>query len=335
MRFPTSTTRTTSTTTRKSNAKNLKLGKTLGLVAASAALVLAACGKGGDKPATDTAAQQAPPAAPAASGDATVVRSATTGLGEILVGEDGLTLYGFTNDTNGTSTCTGTCADAWPPVLVSADWEVGPGLDSGIFSTIRREDGSEQLMAGKWPLYYYSGDSVQGDLLGQGSGEVWYVVGLDATLIKDPAPAPGTGGQAAPAGAANSVQVSGSPLGEILTDGEGNTLYGFTNDADGVPTCTGDCAATWPAHLIEGDAVVGPNLDPATFTLVDGAEGGTQLKAGKWPLYRFSGDAAPGDVNGQGSGGVWFVVAADGSLIKDTPSTDSGSSSDGGSGGGY
>ena len=59
------------------------------------------------------------------------------------------------------------------------------------------------------------------------------------------------------------------------------------------------------------------------FTLVDAVDGGTQLKAGKWPLYSFSGDAAPGDVNGQGSGGVWFVVAADGSLIKDTPSADS------------
>ena len=41
-----------------------------------------------------------------------------------------------------------------------------------------------------------------------------------------------------------------------------------------------------------------------------------QLKMGKWPLYTFSGDAAPGDVNGQGSGGSWFVVGQDGKLIK-------------------
>jgi predicted lipoprotein with Yx(FWY)xxD motif len=40
------------------------------------------------------------------------------------------------------------------------------------------------------------------------------------------------------------------------------------------------------------------------------------LKVGKWPLYRFAGDAAPGDTNGQGSGGVFFVVGADGKLIK-------------------
>jgi hypothetical protein len=33
-------------------------------------------------------------------------------------------------------------------------------------------------------------------------------------------------------------------------------------------------------------------------------------------LYRFSGDAAAGDTNGQGQGGVWFVVAPDGTLIE-------------------
>ena len=62
-----------------------------------------------------------------------------------------------------------------------------------------------------------------------------------------------------------------------------------------------------------------PAADPAitaAITTVDAPGGGTMLKAGKWPLYRFAGDAAPGDTNGQGSGGVWFVVGADGKLIK-------------------
>jgi predicted lipoprotein with Yx(FWY)xxD motif len=288
--------------------------------------MFAACG-GKDDPKTTAA----PPAAPAATAEV-VVRSATTSLGETLVGKDGLTLYGFTNDIDGVSACTGTCADAWPPVLVSAEWTVGPGLDSGIFSTVRRDDGSEQLVAGKWPLYYYSGDSAQGDVLGQGSGDVWFVVGVDAKLIKDPAPA----GGGDPAASPTSVQTADTALGTILVDGDGRTLYGFTNDADGNPTCDGDCAGTWPAHLIEGDPVVGDGLDPALFTLVDGAEGGKQLKAGKWPLYRFSGDSGPGDVNGQGSGGVWFVVGADGKLIKDPPAADQssrdGSSDDGDSG---
>ena len=48
-----------------------------------------------------------------------------------------------------------------------------------------------------------------------------------------------------------------------------------------------------------------------------------QLVAGKWPLYTYGGDAAPGDVTGQGSGGVWFAVGVDGKLISgDAPAGD-------------
>jgi predicted lipoprotein with Yx(FWY)xxD motif len=41
-----------------------------------------------------------------------------------------------------------------------------------------------------------------------------------------------------------------------------------------------------------------------------------QVKVGDWPLYRFANDAAAGDTNGQGVGGVWFVVGPDGELIQ-------------------
>jgi predicted lipoprotein with Yx(FWY)xxD motif len=300
--------------------------RTIGAALAATTLVLAAACSSDD-------AGSAPPTQPAAAGAqagrAAAARSGDSALGEILVGDDGLTLYGFTNDTDGTSTCTGTCAEAWPPVLVGPGWTVGPGLDSGVFSTIRREDGSEQLVAGKWPLYYYSGDSAAGDLKGQGAGEVWYAVGLDAKLVTDPAPA---GGEAA---ATVDAQVTGGPLGEILVDGEFRTLYAFTDDADGVPTCTGDCAATWPALLVDGEPVLAEGLDPAVFSVVEGADGGQQLKAGKWPLYTFAGDQAPGDVNGQGSGGVWFAVATDGTLVEDAASDDPTSGGDTAGGDGY
>jgi predicted lipoprotein with Yx(FWY)xxD motif len=82
-----------------------------------------------------------------------------------------------------------------------------------------------------------------------------------------------------------------------------------------VPTCTGECAGAWPPLIVEGEPNVG-DLDPSVFSLVPNPEGGQQLKAGDWPLYLFSGDSAPGDVNGQGSGGVWFVVSPDGTVIE-------------------
>jgi predicted lipoprotein with Yx(FWY)xxD motif len=199
-------------------------------------------------------------------------------------------------------------------VLVDPDWTVGPGLDTGIFSTIPRDDGTEQLVAGQWPLYYYSGDSAPGDVNGQGAGEVWYVVGTDATLIKDAAPA-------AEASAATSVQLADSPLGQILVDAEGNTLYGFTNDVDGIPSCVDDCAEAWPPLLVDS-AELPAGLDPALYSVAERPDGTFQLVAGMWPLYWFSGDAAAGETNGQGTGGVWFAVAPDGSLIRDEPAAE-------------
>ena len=116
--------------------------RTITVALAAATMVLtAACGN-------DDAESSAPPSEPASAGaeagQTIAARSGDSALGEILVGENGLTLYGFTQDTGGKSPCGGTCAEAWPPVLVTADWAVGPGLDSGIFSTIRRDDGSDE-----------------------------------------------------------------------------------------------------------------------------------------------------------------------------------------------
>ena len=103
--------------------------------------------------------------------------------------------------------------------------------------------------------------------------------------------------------------------GPILVDSECRTLYGFTQDADGEPTCVDDCAANWPALLVDGDAVppLADELDPALFSIVEHPDG-PMLKVGDWPLYYFANDAAPGDVNGQGVGGFWWVVGADGTL---------------------
>jgi predicted lipoprotein with Yx(FWY)xxD motif len=103
-------------------------------------------------------------------------------------------------------------------------------------------------------------------------------------------------------------------LGTVLVDAEGLTLYGLTDDTDGVSTCDGACADAWPPLTVDGpDLPTG--LDAGVFSVVERSDGTFQLKAGDWPLYRFAGDAAPGDTNGQGSGGVWFAAAPDGSLI--------------------
>lgn len=106
-----------------------------------------------------------------------------------------------------------------------------------------------------------------------------------------------------------------SSLGPVLVDGKQLTLYGLTTDDSGTPTCVDTCAMAWPPETVNG-ADLPSSLDPAIFSVVTRPDGTHQLKAGRWPLYRFAGDAAPGDVNGQGSGGVWFVVTPTGGLHK-------------------
>ncbi|MET0144041.1 MAG: hypothetical protein ABW219_03940 [Ilumatobacteraceae bacterium] len=312
--------------------KHLKLPLAL---AAVTVLVAAGCGRSDDDDAAaatnpvpaavttlapTTSVAPTTTAAPAAAPTLTAV-SAKVGeseLGEIMTDTAGMTLYGFLNDVDAISTCYSTCADAWPPVIVDEEWTVGPGLDTGVFSTTERDDGTLQLVAGKFPLYTFGGDANPGDLAGQGSGDVWFAVALDGTLIEDATtkasepPAPASTEAPAPA----VVATAGTDLGDVLVDQSGLTLYGFTKDADGAPTCAAACADAWPPLIVDGPELPA-GLDPAVFSVVERPDGALQLKAGKWPLYRFAGDGGPGDVNGQASGGVWFVVNPLGGLIKD------------------
>ncbi len=288
-----------------------------------AALFLSACG-GDPAPIAAAAAPDTPAAtdapvvdAPAAAGPVAVTAGESP-LGDILIGANGLTVYGFTNDNNATSACYGTCADAWPPVIVGEDWTVAPGLDSGIFNAVARDDGQLQLVAGKWPLYYFAGDTVSTDINGQGSGDVWFVVGTDGALITDGSSVEGESTDDGAEASADPaiVAVGQTSIGDALIDDAGLTLYGFLDDTDGIPTCDGACADAWPPVLLDS-AELPAGLDANIFSVSERSDGSFQLNAGVWPLYRFAGDGAPGDVNGQGSGDVWFVATPDGGLIRD------------------
>jgi predicted lipoprotein with Yx(FWY)xxD motif len=141
---------------------------------------VAACGSSGgtQAPATGTAAGTA------AAGGATV-SVGTTSLGQVLVGSNNKTLYGFTPDqAAGKPTCNGGCAATWPPTTVSGDFTVGGGLDKSKFKTVARDDGSQQLEIGNIPLYAYAPDVKPGDTNGQGVGGKWFAVAPDGTLIQ-------------------------------------------------------------------------------------------------------------------------------------------------------
>ena len=160
---------------------------------ATATLILAACGPGAagsTTPSTEPSAapstepSTAPSAEPstepsssAGAGEAYTVNAVQDAtLGAYLTGEDGKTLYIFKNDSADTSTCTGGCADNWPPFVIEADETVEGGAGvTGTFATITRADGTLQVTYDHQPLHYFSGDSAAGDTNGQGIGGVWFV----------------------------------------------------------------------------------------------------------------------------------------------------------------
>ncbi|MGD2081289.1 MAG: hypothetical protein PVJ36_09200 [Nitrospirota bacterium] len=97
------------------------------------------------------------------------------GVGNYLADSKGMTLYYFKSDSPGKSACTGGCLNWWP-IFHSEDLQVPEGLDAGDFGAITRGDGKKQTTFRGYPLYYFGGDSKPGDMKGQGSRGVWFVV---------------------------------------------------------------------------------------------------------------------------------------------------------------
>jgi predicted lipoprotein with Yx(FWY)xxD motif/plastocyanin len=110
---------------------------------------------------------------------------------------------------------------------------------------------------------------------------------------------------------------SHADLGEILVDSGGRTLYMFDSDerGAGASTCSGGCAESWPPLTVAGDPTAGDGVT-APLTTFGRGDGSTQVAANGWPLYYFASDGAPGDVNGQGVGGVWWVLRPDGTPVR-------------------
>lgn len=219
---------------------------------------------------------------------ATVYGQKVAHLGTVLVGPTGMTLYSFTNDTPGEpSVCTGGCLDAWPYLTVASADDIVPGVNlPGDLGTVENADGTLQVTYNGWPLYTFMQDAAIGDTTGEGIGGVWFTVTPETVDV-----------------------ATSENLGEYLVSPSGRTLYRFTNDTEGVSNCSGQCIDNWPAFtLAEGERLASGTL-PGELATIERADGTLQVTYNGMPLYYFANDAAPGDVNGQGIGSVWFVVA--------------------------
>lgn len=91
-----------------------------------------------------------------------------TGIGPVLAGENGMTLYTFRKDTDGQSNCYDACANAWPPFIAKD----GASANDN-FGLIKRKTGEMQWAKDGKPLYFWVKDRKKGDITGHGFKDIW------------------------------------------------------------------------------------------------------------------------------------------------------------------
>jgi predicted lipoprotein with Yx(FWY)xxD motif len=109
-------------------------------------------------------------------------------------------------------------------------------------------------------------------------------------------------------------------FGTILVTASGASLYRYTPDKPNMPTCTGSCAMAWPPDLLPAGSTSIPSGSLTGLGSVMLPDGRRQLTYNRTPLYTFADDSGT-SVNGQGIGGVWFVVHPTSSTRTATPAT--------------
>jgi predicted lipoprotein with Yx(FWY)xxD motif len=114
-----------------------------------------------------------------------------TNLGMVLVNARGRTLYLFAKDRNAKSSCAGSCARFWPPLLSRSKPTAGSGVKKSMLGTTKRSNGTMQVTYNRHPLYTYALDKGAGQTKGQGNslfGAKWWAVSANGrAIVKAPA----------------------------------------------------------------------------------------------------------------------------------------------------
>ena len=120
------------------------------------------------------------------------------------------------------------------------------------------------------------------------------------------------------AGAAT-VTAHASRFGKVLFDGRGRALYLFKRDKSSRSTCSGACAKAWPPFLTTKAPKAAAGARASLIATTKRADGTLQVTYAGHPLYYFSGDKKPGQINCQNVvnfGGRWLVVAPSGAAVR-------------------
>lgn len=215
--------------------------------------------------------------------------------GSLILAESGLSLYTFDNDTLDTSNCNDACADTWPPLLAADGAEATDKM-----TILTRSDNSLQWAYKGQALYQFHEDSAQGDIAGDGLGNVWHLARpLPLKTAEINSINSYVGNQTI-----SSVTDSSDVFSAFRSDEDGFTLYTFDNDPINDSACAGDCINAWPPLLADAGAVA-----VAPLSIVTLSNGNTQWTYKGKPLYFFVNDLVAGDINGDEVGDVFHIAS--------------------------
>jgi predicted lipoprotein with Yx(FWY)xxD motif len=127
------------------------------------------------------------------------------------------------------------------------------------------------------------------------------------------------------------IGIATTPLGKIVVDSRGRSLYLFEADRKGKSACYGACAKAWPPVLVVGKPKAGPGARAALLGVLKRKDGKDQATYRGHPLYRFFKDTKSGQVKGQGLdffGGEWYVLTPAGIKLEHAAGMDDNSSTD-------
>lgn len=122
----------------------------------------------------------------------------STPYGDAIGTDDGLVLYTWDAEADGTIACVdAACVQKWPPLLADAIGDVGD-LDPMRVTLVERPDGSAQVAIDGKPLYHMAVDE-PGEATCQGA-EGWWILNPDGTKNTNETPRSATTTTAAAAG---------------------------------------------------------------------------------------------------------------------------------------
>lgn len=296
------------------------------LLTASALVAVVLLGTG---PATDAGSGSGQNVAASVKGEPPlVVTAAPTLVGRVLFAQSGQALHAlyvrsFDWLTGPNlplhSTCFGTCAVAWPPLLApgpNGPFVAGGGVQLQDLGTVPYSANGVteyQVTYFGQPLYEFVRDTAPLDINGENVGAFntyWHLVAIDGR----------------PDAGIATVTVEASPYGTVLSTPTAfsthRSLYMLTFDTPSLITCVQVCTAIWPPLITTSQPVVtGSGVSAAGIGTLQRPDGTLQVTYFGHPVYLFAFDLAAGAPSGLTNGeylvdqfqhGVWYLIAPSG-----------------------